>query len=280
MVWEMLIRPTAWKGLDCIQSKRLLQRALSRPSRSRKGESPVMHNFPRPACPGLRTIYSCAFSRLAFTAPSLCRHRNRQACPKPRRRRRCRMRPLLPPLAVRTIPTGTRTIRGCLPISAAWRSTKRPIQLCLRPRRAKIASSSWATRSPKDGISTAQRSFPGKPYINRGISGQTSPQMLLRFRQDVIALQPKVVVILAGTNDIAGNTGPMTLEQTEDNIASMADIATANHIHVVLCSVLPAYRFSLASGTRTRTEDRRSQHLDQVVRGGEGIRLRGLTTPP
>lgn len=86
-------------------------------------------------------------------------------------------------------------------------------------------------------------SFPGKPYINRGISGQTSPQMVLRFRQDVIALQPKVVVILAGTNDIAGNTGPMTAEQTEGNLASMADLATANHIRVVLCSVLPAFDF-------------------------------------
>ena len=86
-------------------------------------------------------------------------------------------------------------------------------------------------------------SFPGKPYINRGISGQTSPQMLVRFRQDVIELQPKVVVILAGTNDIAGNTGPMTLEQTEDNLASMSELATANHIRVVLCSVLPAYDF-------------------------------------
>lgn len=86
-------------------------------------------------------------------------------------------------------------------------------------------------------------SFPGKPYINRGISGQTSPQMVLRFRQDVIKLQPKVVVILAGTNDIAGNTGPMTIEQTEDNLSSMADLATANHIRVVLCSVLPAYDF-------------------------------------
>lgn len=91
-------------------------------------------------------------------------------------------------------------------------------------------------------------SFPGKPYINRGISGQTSPQMLLRFRQDVIELQPKVVVILAGTNDIAGNTGPMTLEQTEDNLASMADLATANHIRVVLCSVLPAYDFAWHPG--------------------------------
>jgi lysophospholipase L1-like esterase len=91
-------------------------------------------------------------------------------------------------------------------------------------------------------------SFPGKPYINRGISGQTSPQMVLRFRQDVIALQPKVVVILAGTNDIAGNTGPMPLEQTEDNLASMADLAAANHIRVVLCSVTPAFDFPWQPG--------------------------------
>ena len=90
--------------------------------------------------------------------------------------------------------------------------------------------------------------FPGKPYINRGISGQTTPQMLVRFRQDVIALKPKVVVILAGTNDIAGNTGPMTLEQTEDNLASMTDLATANHIRVVLCSVTPAFDFSWSPG--------------------------------
>jgi len=86
-------------------------------------------------------------------------------------------------------------------------------------------------------------SFPGKPYINRGISGQTSPQMLVRFRQDVIDLQPKAVVILAGTNDIAGNTGPMTLEQTEENLESMADLASANGIKVILCSVLPAADF-------------------------------------
>ncbi|MGA7339935.1 MAG: SGNH/GDSL hydrolase family protein [Terracidiphilus sp.] len=85
--------------------------------------------------------------------------------------------------------------------------------------------------------------FPGKAYINRGISGQTSPQMLVRFRQDVIDLKPKAVVILAGTNDIAGNTGPMTLEQSESNLASMADLATANGIRVVLCSVLPSVDF-------------------------------------
>lgn len=86
--------------------------------------------------------------------------------------------------------------------------------------------------------------FEGKPYINRGISGQTTPQMLLRFRQDVIDLKPKVVVILAGTNDIAGNTGPSTLDMIMDNIKSMAQLAEANHIKVVLCSTLPAYKYS------------------------------------
>ena len=90
--------------------------------------------------------------------------------------------------------------------------------------------------------------FAGKPYVNRGISGQTSPQMLVRFRQDVIDLKPKVVVILAGTNDVAGNTGPMTLEQSEENIASMADLASANHMKVVLCSVLPAFDFPWKPG--------------------------------
>jgi lysophospholipase L1-like esterase len=81
--------------------------------------------------------------------------------------------------------------------------------------------------------------FPGKPYINRGISGQTTPQMLIRFRPDVIALQPKVVVLLAGTNDIAGNTGPMTLANIEDNLASMSELARAHGIRVVLAALLP-----------------------------------------
>jgi lysophospholipase L1-like esterase len=81
--------------------------------------------------------------------------------------------------------------------------------------------------------------FPDKPYINRGISGQTTPQMLIRFRPDVIALKPKLVVILAGTNDIAGNTGPSTLEMIEDNLASMVELAHANGIKVVLSSVMP-----------------------------------------
>ncbi|HYW42895.1 MAG TPA: SGNH/GDSL hydrolase family protein [Bryobacteraceae bacterium] len=81
--------------------------------------------------------------------------------------------------------------------------------------------------------------FPGKPYINRGISGQVTPQMLLRFYPDVIALKPKVVVFLAGTNDIGGNIGPMTLEATESYLMSMADMARANNIKVVLGSLLP-----------------------------------------
>jgi lysophospholipase L1-like esterase len=87
------------------------------------------------------------------------------------------------------------------------------------------------------------KSYWNKSTINRGISGQTSPQMLLRFRADVIALKPKVVVILAGTNDIAGNTGTSTNEMIVDNIASMVDLAKANGIQVVLCSVLPAAGF-------------------------------------
>lgn len=80
-------------------------------------------------------------------------------------------------------------------------------------------------------------------YINRGISGQTTPQMLVRFRADVIALQPAVVHILAGINDIAGNTGPATLDMISNNIFSMAELAKANQIKVILCSVLPAYDF-------------------------------------
>jgi lysophospholipase L1-like esterase len=86
--------------------------------------------------------------------------------------------------------------------------------------------------------------FPGKPYINRGIGGQTTPQMLIRFRQDVIDLHPKVVVILAGTNDIAGNTGPMRLEDIESNYTSLADLARANNIHVVFSSVLPVHNYT------------------------------------
>lgn len=90
--------------------------------------------------------------------------------------------------------------------------------------------------------------FAGRHYINRGIGGQTTPQMLIRFRQDVIHLRPKVVVILAGINDIAGNTGPSSLEMIEDNLHSMTELAQANGIEVVLCSVLPALDFPWRPG--------------------------------
>ena len=85
--------------------------------------------------------------------------------------------------------------------------------------------------------------FPGKPYVNRGISGQTTPQMLVRFRQDVVDLHPEAVVILAGTNDIAGNTGPSTPEMIEDNFKSMTEIAKANGIRVILASVTPVAQY-------------------------------------
>lgn len=90
--------------------------------------------------------------------------------------------------------------------------------------------------------------FANKPYVNRGISGQTTPQMLVRFRPDVINLKPAVVVILAGTNDIAGNTGPSTLEMIMDNLISMAELAKANQIKVVLCSVVPAFDYPWKPG--------------------------------
>jgi lysophospholipase L1-like esterase len=90
--------------------------------------------------------------------------------------------------------------------------------------------------------------FSRKSYINRGIGGQTTPQMLIRFRADVIGLKPAVVVILAGTNDIAGNTGPSTLEMITDNLFSMTELAKANGIKVVLCSVLPVFDYPWKPG--------------------------------
>jgi lysophospholipase L1-like esterase len=84
----------------------------------------------------------------------------------------------------------------------------------------------------------------GKPYVNRGIGGQTTAQMLVRFRQDVIALQPKAVVILAGTNDIAGNTGPTRVEDIEANYTSLAELARANGIGLVFSSVLPVHNYT------------------------------------
>ena len=103
--------------------------------------------------------------------------------------------------------------------------------------------------------------FPGKPYVDRGISGQTTPPMLLRFRRDVIDLQPKAVVILAGTNDIAGNTGPMTNEEIQGNLASMSELAHAHNIKVVFSSVTPVSEYHVANPravpqTTTRPMDR------------------------
>ena len=105
--------------------------------------------------------------------------------------------------------------------------------------------------------------FSGKPYINRGISGQTTPQMLLRFRADVINLKPVVVVILAGTNDIAGNTGPSTLEMIMDNIISMSELAKANGIKVVLCSVIPAFDYPWKPGLNP---DKKIGELNEIIK--------------
>jgi lysophospholipase L1-like esterase len=87
-------------------------------------------------------------------------------------------------------------------------------------------------------------SFPGKPYVNRGIGGQTTSQMLVRFRQDVIDLQPKTIVVLAGTNDIAGNSGPITNEDIEANLASIADLARAHGIRAIFSSILPVNNYT------------------------------------
>ncbi|WP_263382610.1 SGNH/GDSL hydrolase family protein [Granulicella arctica] len=99
-------------------------------------------------------------------------------------------------------------------------------------------------------VSNGGEFFPGKPYINRGISGQTTPQMVVRFRQDVINLHPAAVVILAGTNDIAGNTGPETPEMIEDNFRTMADLAKANGIKVIFASILPVADYPWKPGLK------------------------------
>jgi lysophospholipase L1-like esterase len=93
--------------------------------------------------------------------------------------------------------------------------------------------------------------FEGKPYVGRGISGQTTPQMLVRFRQDVIDLKPKVVVILAGTNDVAGNTGPISNEEIQGNLASMAQLAKANGIKVVLSGIQPVSNYHATATPQT-----------------------------
>lgn len=107
------------------------------------------------------------------------------------------------------------------------------------------------------GRAAGTRFFPGRPYLNRGISGQTTAQMLVRFRQDVIDLHPAAVVILAGTNDIAGNTGIATQAMIEDNLRSMAELAKANGIRVILASVLPVSDYPWRPGLRPADKVRR-----------------------
>jgi lysophospholipase L1-like esterase len=106
--------------------------------------------------------------------------------------------------------------------------------------------------------------FPGKPYIDRGISGQTTPQMLLRFRADVINLKPKAVVILAGTNDIAGNTGPMTNEEIQGNLQSMSELAKAAGIKVVLASITPVSNYHVQAILGPQTLNRPMDRITAV----------------
>jgi len=113
--------------------------------------------------------------------------------------------------------------------------------------------------------------FEENPYVNRGIGGQTTPQMLLRFRQDVIDLHPKAVVILAGTNDIAGNTGPMTLEQIHDNILSMVELAKANGIKPIVCSVLPAFDYPWRPGLQPNIKIPKLNSMLKAMAGSQGV---------
>jgi lysophospholipase L1-like esterase len=103
--------------------------------------------------------------------------------------------------------------------------------------------------------------FPGKPFVDRGISGQTTPQMVLRMRADVIDLKPKVVVILAGTNDIAANTGPMTDEEIEGNLASMSELAHAHQIKVIFSSITPVSSYHVAANGNPQTSQRPMERI-------------------
>ena len=120
--------------------------------------------------------------------------------------------------------------------------------------------------------------FPGKPYLNRGISGQTTPQMLLRFRQDVLDLKPKAVVILGGTNDIAGNTGPESLEEIEGYLESMTELAQADGIRVILSSLTPVCDYQNAQQTVRRPPGKivALNAWMKVVRKEERSRVPGL----
>lgn len=120
-------------------------------------------------------------------------------------------------------------------------------------------------------INTCPEFFANKPYVNRGISGQTTPQMLVRFRSDVINLKPALVVILAGTNDIAGNTGPSTLEMIMDNLISMCELAKANKIKVILSSVLPAFDYPWKPGLEPAPKIIRLNEMIQNYANSHGI---------
>jgi lysophospholipase L1-like esterase len=106
--------------------------------------------------------------------------------------------------------------------------------------------------------------FPGKNYVDRGISAQTTPQMLIRFRPDVIALKPRAVVILAGTNDVAGNTGPMSNDDIQNNLASMAELAKANNIRVVLASITPVSAYHVAASVPPQTTRRPVERIQAI----------------
>ena len=118
-----------------------------------------------------------------------------------------------------------------------------------------------------DGWKLAQY-FPGKPYVNRGISGQTTPQMLVRMFPDVIALKPAALLVYAGTNDIAGNTGPSTLTMIEDNLQAITELAQAHGIKVILCSVTPVsdYTHAQADAPASARGHSETECLDARVR--------------
>jgi len=162
--------------------------------------------------------------------------------------------PAQPAPQMQTKPTGAERLKQ-------WRLTRLPVLMDDFGELARYRDANAALRPPAPGENRVvffgdsitdrwklDEYFPGKPYINRGISGQTTPQMLIRFRPDVIDLHPKVVVILSGTNDIAGNTGPMRLEEIEGNYASIAELARAHDIKVIYCSVLPVHEYTEQAG--------------------------------
>jgi lysophospholipase L1-like esterase len=120
-----------------------------------------------------------------------------------------------------------------------------------------------------------ERDFPGKPYVNRGISGQTTSQLLLRLRADVIDLGARAVVILAGTNDLPGNTGPITLEEIEENFEAMAELARAHGVRVIFSSILPVHNYT--RGSEENFEPRPTEKIVALNRWLEGYcRAKGL----